>query len=53
MPCGEHNIEKQSTSAYRCPVETNEKGNLALVESINEIVQIEEEKNSSIAKYIT
>jgi hypothetical protein len=53
MPRGEHNIEKKSTYAYRCPIETIEKGNVALVESINKIVQIEEEKSSSIGNYVT
>jgi hypothetical protein len=44
MPHGEHNIKRKSTSAHRILAETIEKNNEALVESINDIVQIEEKK---------
>jgi len=44
MPCGEHNIKRESISTHKSLIETIEKCNVALVESINEIVQIEEKK---------
>jgi hypothetical protein len=53
MPRAEHNIKRKSTSAHINSVETIEKGNVALVESINEITQNEQKKGSSIGKYVT